>query len=62
MADALKIAVDGAIALLTMNRPDKRNAMSDGLLAGIDGFFRAPPSGVRVAVLHGAGGHYCAGY
>jgi len=44
-----------------MNRPDKRNAMSDGLLAEIDAFFRTPGEGVRVAVICGAGGHYCSG-
>jgi len=57
----VKIDIDGRIATLTMNRPDKRNAMSDGLLAELDAFFAAPPTGVRVAVLAGAGGHYCAG-
>ncbi len=57
----VKIDIDGRIATLTMNRPDKRNAMSDGLLAELDAFFAAPPTGVRVAVLTGAGGHYCAG-
>lgn len=61
MSGNLKIDINGAIALLTMNRPDKRNAMSDGLLAEIDAFFRAPGDGVRVAVICGAGGHYCAG-
>ena len=60
MAD-LKIEIDGTIAVLTMNRPDKRNAMSDGLLAEFDAFFASPPEGVRVVVLTGAGGHYCAG-
>ncbi|MEO0766251.1 MAG: crotonase/enoyl-CoA hydratase family protein [Pseudomonadota bacterium] len=61
MGENLKIEVDGAIAVLTLNRPDKRNAMSDGLLADIDAFFRAPDERVRVAVMHGAGGHFCAG-
>lgn len=61
MERALKIDVDGAIAVLTLNRPDKRNAMSDGLLAQIDDFFCAPPKDVRVAVITGSGGHYCAG-
>ena len=61
MGDSLNIEVKGAIAVLTMNRPDKRNAMSDGLLAEIDAFFRAPNDGVRVAVMHGAGGHFCSG-
>lgn len=57
----LKIDVDGRIATLTMNRPDKRNAMNDTLLAEFDAFFRAPPADVRVVVLTGSGGHYCSG-
>lgn len=61
MGTNLTIDVDGPVAVLTLNRPDKRNAMSDALLAEIDGFFRAAPAGVRVAVITGAGGHYCSG-
>jgi enoyl-CoA hydratase/carnithine racemase len=57
----LKIETRGEIALLTMNRPEKRNAMSDALLNAIDGFFKAPPAGVKTAVLTGAGEHYCSG-
>ena len=57
----LKIDVKDRIATLTMNRPDKRNAMSDGLLAELDAFFSAPPEGVRCVVLTGTGGHYCSG-
>lgn len=57
----VKIGIDGRIATLTMNRPDKRNAMSDGLLAELDAFFSDPPEGVRCVVLTGAGGHYCSG-
>ena len=36
MGDYLDVTVDGRIATLTMNRPHKRNAMSDGLLAEFD--------------------------
>ncbi len=62
MSDMLKIEVkDGGIAVLTMNRPGKRNAMCDELLEAIDGFFRKVPEGVRVAVLTGTEGHYCSG-
>lgn len=60
-SEYLDIAVDGAIATLTMNRPTKRNAMCDGLLEAIEAVFAAPPDGVRVAILTGAGGHYCSG-
>lgn len=59
--DILKIEIEGAVATLTMNRPAKRNAMSDALLRAIGGFFAAPPPGVKAAVLTGAGGTYCSG-
>ena len=62
MSDMLKIEVkDGGIAVLTMNRPGKRNAMCDELLEAIDGFFRKVPDGVRVVVLTGTQGHFCSG-
>ena len=57
----LKIDVNGAVATLTMNRPAKRNAMCDELLAAIDGVFRDLPGGVRAVVLTGTAGHYCSG-
>lgn len=57
----LLVEHEGPVAVLTLNRPDKRNAMSDALLAALDGFFAAPPEGVRAVVLRGAGGHFCAG-
>lgn len=57
----LIVETDGPVATLTMNRLDKRNAMSDALLEEIENFFRRPPADVRVAILTGRGGHYCAG-
>ena len=57
----LTVETDGPVATLTMNRPEKRNAMNDALLDALDAFFSDPPEGVRVAVLAGRGGHYCAG-
>ena len=57
----LTIAVDAGVATLTMNRPDKRNAMNDALLEAIEAFFTRPPEGVRVAILTGTAGHYCSG-
>ena len=60
-APMLDVAVDGRIATLTLNRPEKRNAMCDQLLTEIDAFFSNIPDGVRVAIMTGAGGHYCSG-
>ena len=57
----LKVEVADRIATLTMNRPDKRNAMSDELLEAIDAFFSSPPEDVKVAILTGTAGHFCSG-
>lgn len=57
----LDVDVQGAIATLTMNRPDKRNAMCEDLLGAIDAFYSAPPKGVRAVILTGTAGHYCSG-
>jgi enoyl-CoA hydratase/carnithine racemase len=61
MSKVLDIGVNDSIAVLTMNRPEKRNAMSDQLLDAIDSFFTSPPEGVKVAVLTGTAGHFCSG-
>lgn len=57
----LKISVAGTIATLTMNRPDKRNAMCEALLGDLDTFFSNPPKEVRVVIITGTAGHYCSG-
>ena len=57
----LKIDINDSIATLTMNRPDKRNAMCEELLEALDAFFSAPPKDVRVVILTGTAGHFCSG-
>jgi enoyl-CoA hydratase/carnithine racemase len=57
----LLVRVEGAVAHVTFNRPDKRNAVNEPLLAAIGAFFEAIPEGVKVIVLSGAGGHFSAG-
>ncbi|QPM91021.1 crotonase/enoyl-CoA hydratase family protein [Pseudooceanicola algae] len=57
----LKIQIEGPVAVLTMDRPDKRNAMNDRLLAALEAFFSAPPDGVKAVVLTGTAGHFCSG-
>lgn len=46
MGGTLWVDVHEAIAFLTLKRPDKRNAVSDALLAEIDGFFAHRPIGL----------------
>lgn len=57
----IEVEVDGEIAIVRMNRPEKRNAMSDAFIAELGAVFDAPPKGVKVVILTGAGGHYCSG-
>lgn len=51
------------VATLTLNRPDKRNALDDATIAELKaGFMRADrDEQVRVVVLRGAGQDFCAG-
>lgn len=53
--------IDGDIATITFDRPEKRNAMNDQLVDELDRFFSAPPKGVNAVILRGEGGHFCAG-
>ncbi len=57
----LNIEVRGAVAVVRLNRPAKRNALSDGLVLAIRDAFEGLPDTVRAAVIDGAGEHFCAG-
>lgn len=57
----IRTEIDGDIATLVFNRPEKRNAMNDALIADLDAFFSNPPDGVNAVILRGEGGHFCAG-
>jgi enoyl-CoA hydratase/carnithine racemase len=59
--DQLSISIDGAIAQVSLNRPAKRNAISDALVAQLHTCFINLPAAVRVVVLGGIGDHFCAG-
>ncbi|MGY6707000.1 MAG: crotonase/enoyl-CoA hydratase family protein [Rhizobiaceae bacterium] len=57
----LLVQVEGKVARLTINRPDKRNAINDTLLDAMRDFFMAIPDQVRVVIMDGAGGHFSSG-
>src|SRR5437660_5689925 len=56
-------AVEGAVALVTLNRPEKRNALDDPLVAGLKSALRDADSReeVRAVLLTGAGADFCSG-
>lgn len=59
----IEIRLEDAVALVTLNRPDKRNAVNEEMRVELEACFArlaADPS-VRVAVLTGAGTAFCAG-
>ena len=61
--DQVLYSVDGAIARVTLNRPEKRNALNDAVIAGLkDGLKNASKDErVRVVVISGAGKDFCSG-
>jgi len=57
----LQLAVDGAVATITLNRPEARNAQRPRMWAGIARILEELGPEVRVVVLRGAGGSFSAG-
>jgi E-phenylitaconyl-CoA hydratase len=59
----VETSIDGAVACITFNRPEKRNAIDDATRAALTERFDnlASDAGVRVVVLTGAGAAFCAG-
>lgn len=49
------------IAVVTLTRPTKRNALNDALVMALRDTFQNLPASVRAAVIHGEGDHFCAG-
>jgi enoyl-CoA hydratase len=63
MSDHLLVEKQGHVVTVTMNRPEARNAFSPEMMARMADAWEAidGDSEVRVAILTGAGGHFCAG-
>jgi (methylthio)acryloyl-CoA hydratase len=60
-SDLLNIEYRGAIADIRVNRPAKRNALSDALVRALQHCFENLPEQVKAVVLSGEGDHFCAG-
>jgi len=56
-------SVEGAVARITLNRPEKRNALNDAVIAGLKESLKkaAADKNVRVVVITGAGKDFCSG-
>jgi methylglutaconyl-CoA hydratase len=55
--------VEDAVARITLNRPEKRNALNDGIVAGLKSALQdvAADPNVRVVLIEGAGKDFCSG-
>src|SRR5438477_3725625 len=63
MPDAVTVEVDGGIAVITIDRPQARNAVNEAVASGIAAAFDEldPRPDVAAMVLTGAGNTFCAG-
>ena len=62
MYSTLILDISGAVATITLNRPDKRNAMSATMIAELQtALDEIEKSHVRVGILTGAGKAFCSG-
>ena len=58
---SLKAERRGAVAVLRLARPEKRNAIDDPTVLGIERFFAALPDTIKAVVIAGDGEHFCSG-
>jgi enoyl-CoA hydratase len=61
-AGAVRLRLDGDVLHATIDRPHARNAIDHDVVAGLEAMIEtARDEGVKVVVLRGAGGSFCAG-
>ena len=57
----LAAQLDGAVGILRLSRPDKRNCIDNETVLGLETFFTRLPAAVGAVVIHGEGAHFSAG-
>ncbi len=61
LPSSLRVELNDDVAVLRLCRSEKRNALDDGTVLGIEEFFAAPPERARAVVLDSEGDHFSAG-
>jgi len=59
-ANGVALEMQGAVAVVRLCRPAKRNALNDGLIEALRDVFQNLPPEAGAAVVHGEGDHFCA--
>ncbi len=59
--DLVTYETHGDVAVIGLNRPDKRNAISDRFVEAINDAVLRAQAEARAGVIHGHGKHFCAG-
>lgn len=62
-SEPVLLSLDGTVARITLNRPEKRNALNDAIIGGVRHALKeaARSEQVRSIVLTGAGNDFCSG-
>lgn len=61
LPSCVRVERRGAVAIVTLNRHEKRNSLSAELMLGLQTFFSTIPRDVKAVVMNGAGDNFCAG-
>jgi methylglutaconyl-CoA hydratase len=63
MSEVVLYLVEGSVARIVLNRPEKKNALNDAVIAGIKQGLKtaAADKNVRAVVISGAGKDFCSG-
>lgn len=59
--NSLEIIAEQELLLIGLNRPEKRNAINDELLLGLERILDHTPETIRAIIIHGHGQHFSAG-
>src|SRR5690348_17055471 len=57
----IELVVDDDVAVLSLNRPQKRNAIRDETMESLGRFFAKPPGGIKAVLIKANGDNFSAG-
>lgn len=61
MSLPFSVELEDGVAVVTLDRPDKLNALTFEIYEKLGAWFRSPPAGTRAIVVTGAGKGFCSG-